>query len=87
VRKQRHPKLPEFSLALPFSSIISGKSANTFFLNCTKNTELTRARFARTVTFALAKHSNPFQPLRQVGIAFSKRIQHHAAHTLSGRAP
>jgi hypothetical protein len=27
-----------------------GKSAPTLFLNCTKNTELTRARFARTVT-------------------------------------
>ncbi len=31
------------------------KSVAVFFLNCTKNTELTRAHFARKVTFALAK--------------------------------
>jgi len=32
-----------------------GESTAIFFLNCTKNTELTRARFARTVTFAFIK--------------------------------
>jgi hypothetical protein len=31
------------------------KTAPNFFLNCTKNTELTRTHFARTVTFALQK--------------------------------
>jgi len=34
-----------------------GKSASTLFLNCTKNTELTRAHFTLTVTFALIKIS------------------------------
>jgi len=33
----------------------------TLFLNCTKNTELTRARFARTVSFAFIKIKS-FQP-------------------------
>src|SRR5207237_1593350 len=33
----------------------SGKIATAFFLNCTKNTELTSAHFTRTVTFALTK--------------------------------
>src|SRR5258706_9626193 len=33
----------------------SGKIATAFFLNCTKNTELTSAYFTRTVTFALTK--------------------------------
>ena len=33
------------------------KSVPAFFLKCTKNTELTRAHFARTVTFALIKIS------------------------------
>ena len=32
------------------------KSAATVFLNCTKNTELTRALFTRTVSFALSKN-------------------------------
>jgi len=43
------------SLLRCFLHVAPRKSAAIFFLNCTKNTELTRARFARTVTFAFIK--------------------------------
>jgi hypothetical protein len=41
------------SLHRCFIRVDPRKSVAIFFLNCTKNTELTRAQFARTVTFAL----------------------------------
>ena len=54
-RNHRHP-VQQYSLLFPyFIRSNPGKSAAIFFLNCTKNTELTRARFARTVTFAFIK--------------------------------
>jgi len=40
----------------------------SLFLNCTKNTELTNARFARTVTFARTQHFNSFQPRKPAWI-------------------
>ena len=43
--------LPLFSLSV----FHPRKSVASLFLNCTKNTELTRARFARTVSFAFIK--------------------------------
>jgi hypothetical protein len=43
------------------------KSVAIFFLNCTKNAELTSVPFARTVSFALAKkngsRSSPHKPV------------------------
>ena len=56
-----HPKTTAIQWLNPpllTRSLIRGnprKSVASIFLNCTKNTELTRARFARTVTFAFIK--------------------------------
>ena len=50
-RKRRAPSL--CSHPLPIAKILMA----IFFLNCTKNTELTRAHFARTVSFAFTKIS------------------------------
>jgi hypothetical protein len=47
--------------------VIAQKSVAAFFLNCTKNTELTDARFARTVTLALTKHFNSSQLRKPAG--------------------
>jgi hypothetical protein len=43
------------ALTLCFILLIHENRLPLFFLNCTKNTELTRARFARTVSFAFIK--------------------------------
>jgi hypothetical protein len=49
-------------LSPSFIRVDPPKSVAIFFLNCTKNTELTGAPFARTVTFALARKSAVVQP-------------------------
>jgi hypothetical protein len=55
------------ALTLHFISLLWQRSAPTFFLNCTKNTELTSAHFARTVTFALIKIHVVPNRMRPVG--------------------
>jgi hypothetical protein len=62
--------------------IDSRKSAAIFFLNCTENTELTRAHFARTVTFALIKFLHSFRPPSGSGSHSTILKQQHQ---LSGR--
>jgi hypothetical protein len=49
-----------------FTSFILGKIRHALFLNCTKNTELTNAHFARTVTFARTQN-NPTRSNAKAG--------------------
>jgi hypothetical protein len=51
------------------------KTVANLFLNCTKNTELTRARFARTVSFAFIKNLSRSSRAKPVGDAQSKPHQ------------
>ena len=61
----------------------SGNSAHSFFLTCTKNTELTNSHFARTFSFALSDNSlqNPAGASR----LNSKSITHRKLHSGQSR--
>ena len=86
-QKPRHPVLPRLESHSSPHSCRAAKIRSTFFLNCTKNTELTRVRFARTVTLAhktVESVSRRFPGLESDSVITCNR---HAAHTLSGRAP
>ena len=53
------------------------KSVAIVFLNCTKNTELTNACFARTVSFALSKKMRTNSGRAPTGIAFEITHSNH----------
>jgi hypothetical protein len=70
------------SLSCLFIRVNGRKSVAILFLNCTKNTELTRARFARTVTFAFINF--PVVPAGRNRLAtaiqnFSRKIRRRGA--------
>jgi hypothetical protein len=74
-RKQRHPAQQCSLLLGHFIRSNPGKSPAIFFLNCTKNTELTRARFARTVSFAFIKNLSRPTPDKPAGGRFQNFTQ------------
>jgi hypothetical protein len=67
-------------MPVPGSSIGENRCrlVESFFLNCTKNTELTRGHFARTFSFALTKNQLAAQSreAKRGGASVAERRNH-----------
>jgi hypothetical protein len=76
---RRHLRIAGSPFSFSLTCKIAQEISTADFLNCTKNTELTRRRFARTVSFASHKNSHRSLASRTAGTA-----QQHSQHGAVG---